>query len=56
MFSCDCNGWADVPEDEREELEIFEAAHSLFQEAARVPLLLESPLALVHQIPEYRAA
>jgi hypothetical protein len=56
MFSCDYNGWADMPEEEREELEGFEAAHPLFQEAARVPLLLESPLALLHQIPEYRAA
>jgi hypothetical protein len=25
MFSCDYNGWADVPEDEREALEVFEA-------------------------------
>ena len=55
MFSCDYNGWADMPEEEREELEGFEAAHPLFQEAARVPLLLE-PLGLVHQIPVRRAA
>jgi hypothetical protein len=56
MFSCDYNGWADVPEEEREELEVFEAAHPLFQEAAHVPLLLESPLDWLHQIPEHRAA
>ena len=56
MFSCDYNGWADVPEEEREELEVFEVAHPLFQAAARVPLLLESPLALLHQIAEHRAA
>ena len=24
MFSCDYNGWADVPEDEREAIEAFE--------------------------------
>ena len=56
MFSCDYNGWADVPEEEREELEVFEAAHPLFGEAARVPLRLESALALLRQIPEHRAA
>ena len=26
MFSCDYNGWADVPEEEREGIEAFEAA------------------------------
>ena len=26
MFSCDYNGWADVPEEEREAIEAFEAA------------------------------
>lgn len=56
MFSCDYNGWADVPEEEREELAVFEAAHPLFQEAAHVPLLRELPLALMHHIPERRAA
>ena len=25
MFSCDYNGWADVPEEEREGVEAFEA-------------------------------
>lgn len=25
MFSCDYNGWADVPEEEREGIEAFEA-------------------------------
>jgi hypothetical protein len=57
MFSCDYNGWADVPEEEREELEVFEAAHPLFQEAVQVVLLLEPPLGgLLHQIPARRAA
>jgi hypothetical protein len=26
VFSCDYNGWADVPEEEREAIEAFEAA------------------------------
>jgi hypothetical protein len=26
VFSCDFNGWADVPEEEREGIEAFEAA------------------------------
>ena len=25
MISCDYNGWADLPEDQREEMEAFEA-------------------------------
>jgi hypothetical protein len=25
MISCDYNGWADLPEDQREELEAFDA-------------------------------
>jgi hypothetical protein len=27
MFSCDYNGWADVPEEEREAIDAFEAAN-----------------------------
>ena len=26
MLSCDFNGWSDVPEDEREALDVYEAA------------------------------
>jgi hypothetical protein len=29
VFSCDYNGWADVPEEEREGLDSFEAARVL---------------------------
>lgn len=29
MFSCDYNGWADVREEEREALEVFESARSM---------------------------
>jgi hypothetical protein len=56
MFSCDYNGWADAPEEEREELEVFEADHPLFPEAAHVPLLLDPPLASTRQDQERRAA
>jgi len=27
MFSCNYNGWADVPEEEREGIEAFESTH-----------------------------
>ena len=27
MFSCDYNGWADVPEEEREAIDVYEASH-----------------------------
>ena len=29
MFSCDYNGWADVREEEREAIEVFESAGSM---------------------------
>lgn len=29
MFSCDYNGWADVREEEREAIEVFESASSM---------------------------
>jgi hypothetical protein len=29
MLSCDYNGWADVPEDEREGVDAFELTHSV---------------------------
>jgi hypothetical protein len=29
MFSCDYNGWADVPEEEREAIDEFEAVNSM---------------------------
>jgi hypothetical protein len=29
MISCSYNGWTDVPEDEREGLDVFEARHTL---------------------------
>jgi hypothetical protein len=38
MFSCDYNGWADVPEEEREAIEAFEAAHALPSSPVALPL------------------
>ena len=29
MFSCDYNGWADVPEEEREGIDLFETAQAV---------------------------
>ncbi|HEX2241029.1 MAG TPA: hypothetical protein VHJ82_07825 [Actinomycetota bacterium] len=56
MFSCDYNGWADVPEEEREAIDVFEAAHQpsarqLYPTLVLQPALLEAPLT-----PERRAA
>ncbi|HEX5575316.1 MAG TPA: hypothetical protein VFX42_05535 [Gemmatimonadales bacterium] len=36
MFSCDYNGWADVPEEEREGIDVFEA----LQPVAEGPMLV----------------
>ncbi len=61
MFSCDYNGWADVPEEEREAIDAFEAADRpptvrpgalVFFDAA---LLVSQPL-LVSRLPTRKAA
>ena len=61
MFSCDYNGWADVPEEEREAIDAFEAADRpptalpsavVFFSAA---LLVSHPL-LVSRLPTRKAA
>ena len=64
MFSCGYNGWADVPEEEREGLDAFEAARMLSaagESRARpraAPALLPSrPLLLLpRSIPDRKAA
>ena len=43
MFSCDYNGWADVPEEEREGIDAFESPHP----PASPALPLNEPIALV---------
>lgn len=49
MFSCDYNGWADVPEEEREGIDAFEAARALPRAAVKVSL------ALAQSVPGPRA-
>jgi hypothetical protein len=45
VFSCDYNGWADVPEEEREAIDAFETARPL-PVARPVQLVLRTPLDL----------
>jgi hypothetical protein len=45
VFSCDYNGWADVPEEEREGIDAFEAAPVLPRAAVKVTLALARSLA-----------
>jgi hypothetical protein len=47
MFSCDYNGWADVPEEEREALDVFEAADQAPARPVYATLVLE-PAVLQH--------
>ncbi len=53
MFSCDYNGWTDVPEEEREGIEDFEASRQL--PALLIPRIVRPLLPLVW-IPHRRAA
>lgn len=50
MISCSYNGWTDAPEDEREAMDIFEAAKAL---PAVVPV---TRLLLPRAIPQRKAA
>jgi hypothetical protein len=54
VFSCDYNGWADVPEEEREAIEAFEAALQVPLSAAVQPPISRDPR--VPHAPERRAA
>ena len=56
MFSCDYNGWADVPEEEREAIDAFEAFQATLwlQRPILLPVLLPSIPAL--PLPTRRAA
>jgi hypothetical protein len=56
MFSCDYNGWADVPEEEREAIEAFEAALRVQRISAILPSIVRDPRALPLPTPECRAA
>jgi hypothetical protein len=53
VFSCNYNGWADVPEEEREGIDAFEAAPVPPRAVVKVALVLAqavpAPRALVQQ-------
>jgi hypothetical protein len=54
MFSCDYNGWADVPEEEREGIDTFEAASREQSATMYLPRVL--PQRPIQQAPARRAA
>jgi len=53
VFSCNYNGWADMPEEEREGIDAFEAARVPPRPAVKVALVLAqslpTPLALIQR-------
>ena len=55
VFSCDYNGWADVPEDEREAIEAFELSSDA---SAELPptLLIPVPALPPKVLPRRKAA
>jgi hypothetical protein len=56
VFSCDYNGWADVPEEEREGLDAFEA-HPILPPKALLPVrLVRGSILPVPVIAHRRAA
>jgi hypothetical protein len=55
MLSCDYNGWADVPEEEREAIDAFEAALEVRSTAVRV-FAIEAPSGEVSQAFDRLAA
>jgi hypothetical protein len=55
VFSCDYNGWADVPEEEREGIDAFEAAHRT-PPAVPAPPVIRAHLLPSRCIPQQRAA
>ena len=54
VFSCGYNGWADVPEEEREGLDVFEA--SCCRPTPTPPVTAPTHLLLPSRIPERKAA
>jgi hypothetical protein len=56
VFSCDYNGWADVPEEEREGIDVFESTHLSAATPVDVPFRIEAPLIPLRHLPERRAA
>jgi hypothetical protein len=56
MFSCDYNGWADVPEEEREALDAFETNSAAPEVTVYAPLVLRALGVPVRASSERRAA
>jgi hypothetical protein len=56
VFSCNYNGWADVPEEEREGIDAFEAARVPPRAALKVALSLTQPLSNPHALDQRKAA
>jgi hypothetical protein len=56
VFSCDYNGWADVPEEEREAIEAFEAALRVQRSSLVPPSSPPQAGASTLHAPERRAA
>lgn len=56
VFSCDYNGWADVPEEEREGLDSFETARVLPPKALLPAPLVRGSILPINLIPQRRAA
>jgi hypothetical protein len=55
VFSCDYNGWTDVPEEEREGIEAYESAH-LKVTTPPIALEIRRPAPPMPVPPERRAA
>ena len=56
MFSCDYNGWADVPEEEREGIDCFELSESGRTAQFRMTLVIAAPEVGRREVSERRAA
>jgi hypothetical protein len=56
VFSCDYNGWADVPEEEREGIDAFESSRSWAVTPVSVPVEIDVRLLSLHNLLERRAA
>lgn len=56
MFSCDYNGWADVPEEEREGVDAFEGAPVPPAVATSTAVVVRALQRLSQPVPERRAA
>jgi hypothetical protein len=56
MFSCDYNGWADVPEEEREGVDAFETAGVLPPRALLPPPRIRGSIAPARVVIHRRAA